>query len=389
LIKKEILKIQMNVNIDFKTYDPLIDLHVIKKIWSYLLLKSNHSFFLSVDWICTWLSALPKEQKIICVVGYVANEPSLAFFIGKGKRIRDRLFNSQSLYLNTTGIEYYDELTIEYNSILVSSCITEEIYPLVWSDTIKFLDTFIKWNELHIQGATEQMHILCDKMINIHKDTLHCEVQRNENSYYVDLKKIRANSMDYSSLLSSNRRAQIKRSIKEYEKNGKIRISKAETVEDAILMLNGLAELHQQEWVKRGHPGSFSNNFFFNFHKQLIENSFENETIQLLRVHNDSCTIGYIYNFVYGKDILFYQCGFNYLNNNRIRPGIVSHYLAIIYNAKMNYNTYDFLAGDSGYKRSLSTDANKMSWLILQKNRKRFVLERMFRKIKNCYKKKG
>jgi CelD/BcsL family acetyltransferase involved in cellulose biosynthesis len=376
------------MKLDFKTYDPLVDIHIIKNIWSVLLFQSNHSFFLSADWIFNWLSVLPKEQKIIFVVGYKDNEPHLAFFIGIRKRIRDKLFLTQSLYLNTTGLEYYDSLTIEYNSILISSCINEEIYPLLWSDTIKFLDSFIKWDELYIPGATEQMHVLCNKMIEIHKDTLHCEVRSNENSYYVDLKKIRANNMDYSSLLRSKRRAQIRRSIKEYEKNGEIRVSEAETIEDALSMLNELAELHQQTWSKRGHPGAFSNNFLFDFHKQLIENSFENGRIQLLKFYNDSYTIGYKYNFIYGKDILSYQSGYNYLNNKKLQPGLVSLYLAIIYNAKMNYNTYDFLAGDSEHKRSLSTDANKMSWLVLQKNRKRFVLERILRKIKNRYKTK-
>jgi CelD/BcsL family acetyltransferase involved in cellulose biosynthesis len=380
------LKIQVNMKIDFKTYDPLIDIHIIKNIWSELLPKSNQSFFLSTDWIFTWLSTLPKEQKIICVVGCMANEPILAFFIGKRKKPIDKLFNSQSLYLNTTGIGYYDELTIEYNSILVSSCINEEIYPRVWSDTIKFLNTFIKWDKLYIPGATEQMHALCNEMIKIHKDPLHCTVRKNVHSYYVDLKKVRANSMDYISLLSSKLRARIRRSIREYEKNGEIRLRRAETIEEAISMLNGLAELHQQEWSKRGYPGSFSNKFFFDFHKQLIENSFENGRIQLLKLYNDSYTIGYIYNFIYGKKILHYQCGFIYVNNHNMRPGIVSHYLAIIYNAKMNYNKYDFLAGDYEYKRSLSTDASQMSWLVLQKNRKIFLLDQMIRKNKKRYK---
>ena len=371
------------MKLDFKTYDPFVDIHVIKNIWSYLLSKSKHSFFLSVDWIFTWLSALPKEQKIICVVGYRADEPVLAFFIGIRKRIRDKLFFCQSLHLNTTGFEYYDQLTIEYNSILISSYINEETYSLVWSDTINFLDTFIKWDELYIPGATEKVHFLCNEMIKIHKDILHCEVRSKVNSYYVDLEKIRANNMDYISLLSSKKRAHIRRSIKEYEKDGEIKISQAETIEDAISMLNGLAELHQKEWNKRGHPGSFSNEFFFNFHKQLIESSFGNERIQLLKFYNDSYTISYMYNFIYGKDILGYQFGYQHFNNKKMQPGLVSLYLASIYNAEMGYDRYDFLAGDSQYKKSLSTDANKMSWLVLQKNRKRFVLERILRKIKN------
>ncbi|QMU61483.1 MAG: GNAT family N-acetyltransferase [Gammaproteobacteria bacterium] len=376
----------MNITIDFKSYDPLTEITTIKNIWSFLLPNCSHSFFLSIDWIFTWLSTLPEQQKITCVVGYMSNKPVLAFFIGERRVVRNKLFHSQGLYLNTTGIDDYDELTIEYNSILISSSINEKMRPIVWSETIKYLDTFTTWDELYIPGATEKMRTLCSEVIKIHKDTLVFLENKNVNSYYVDLKKIRTNSMDYIGLLSSKFRARIRRSIREYEKNGEIRMSQPETIEDAISMLNGLAELHQQEWKKRGHPGSFSNNFFFNFHKQLIENTFEKGNIQLLKFYNDSYTIGYIYNFIYGENILNYQCGFNYSDNHNMRPGIVSHYLAIIYNAKMNYRKYDFLAGDYEYKRSLSTDANKMLWLVLQKNRKRFLMEKILKYIKNTIK---
>lgn len=377
---------QMNLAIDFKTYDPLIDIPAIESIWSHLLPNCNHSFFLSFDWIFTWLSSLPDEEKTTCVVGYMSNEPVLAFFIGKRKIIRNKVFYSRNLYVNSTGSDYYDELTIEYNSILISSSINDDISPIVWSNIIKFLNSYTTWDELYIPGATEQMHTLCSEMIKIHNETLKIVENKNVHSYYVDLKKIRANGMDYISLLSSNKRSQIRRSIKEFEKNGEIKMSQASSIKDAISMLNGLAELHQQEWVKRDEVGSFSNTFFYKFHKQLIENSFEKGSIQLLKFSNDSYTIGYIYNYIYEKNVLFYQCGFNYFKNNKIRPGIVSHYLASLHNAKMNYNKYDFLAGNAQYKKSLSTDANKMLWLMLQKNRKKFFFERILKNIKNSIK---
>lgn len=95
-------------------------------------------------------------------------------------------------------------------------------------------------------------------------------------------------------------------------------------------------------------------------------------------------TIGYLYNFVYEGRVLLYQSGFNYQAGtaNAYRPGVVSHYYAIVYNASQNMLKYDFLAGDDAYKRGLSTGSEKMYWLRLVKSPYRLFLMNFSRFLK-------
>ncbi len=178
--------------------------------------------------------------------------------------MRKRLFFSRSLYLNTTGNEYYDGLAIEYNSILIDSSIKDKMLYPVLSDTICFLNNFTTWDELFIPGATEQTSNILKTLIELNKGKFNLKVERNEKTYYVDLNEIRNNGFDYYSLLSRNRRKKIKRHIKEYEKKGKIKIVEAEDKEAAILMLESLADLNQHTWIYKGKSSSFSNKFFLN-----------------------------------------------------------------------------------------------------------------------------
>jgi CelD/BcsL family acetyltransferase involved in cellulose biosynthesis len=134
--------------------------------------------------------------------------------------------------------------------------------------------------------------------------------------------------------------------------------------------------LHQIEWKKRGEPGAFSNEYFYLFHRELIRTRFDRNEIQLLRIRSGTITIGILYSFVYQGDVLFYQSGFRYSTENVHRPGLVSHYLAVLHNARKGMKTYDFLAGDSAYKSSLSTDSTTMCWLRFVRNRRRLCLEK-------------
>jgi CelD/BcsL family acetyltransferase involved in cellulose biosynthesis len=88
-------------------------------------------------------------------------------------------------------------------------------------------------------------------------------------------------------------------------------------------------------------------------------------------------TIGYLYNLVYDKNVLFYQSGLNYSGSNIYRPGLISHYYAIIHNAQKGMDVYDFLAGDSDYKKSLSTNSCRMYWARLVKGKPRLYLGKL------------
>lgn len=365
--------------VHFEVFDARNDRENISVRWEYMLSQSDHSFFLSSEWIETWLESLPSQVEVLYIEGYLDNEPCLAFFLCKKKKLRFKFVPTRSIFLNCTGSQELDELTIEYNSFLINQSLNVNFSCEVIRQTIIFLSDNWSWDKFVLPATTHQMYKLF-KTIEFRGYSL--SIDKVEPSYFVDLSRVRKNNENYLGLLSSNKRSQIKRSIKEYEKSGAIYLQEASSVNESISMLNNLAKLHQAEWIKKGKPGSFSNDYFCKFHELLLKKTVVNDNVQLLEIRNNADILGYIYNFVYQNNVLFYQSGFQYLDGNHYRPGIVSHYLSIKHNAAKGYASYDFLAGKSRYKTSLSTDQNQLYWLTLKKKNIKFFIKCMLKKIK-------
>ncbi len=363
----------------FQSHNPHTDFELVEKTWLSLQGKCQHSFFTSWGWISTWLKDLPSSTDVRYILGYIHDEPVLAFFIGRGKRMSHRIIPVTTISLNATADRQYDELTIEYNSMLFN-----REHKISMNEILEYLKA-IDWNEFILSGVSYRF-VSSLNVLEHPGNNIHFLVDRTTNTYFVELEKIRETDMDYFKLISSNKRNQIRRSIKQYERDGKITVRESASTDEALQMLDELAALHQQEWTKRGSDGSFSNKFFYQFHKDLIRNRFDLGEIQLLHIFTHARTIGYLYNFVYQGNVLFYQCGFNYMTENVYRPGLVSHYLAIMHNAQKNMKTYDFLAGDSAYKTSLSTNSSPMYWLRYIKNRSLYDLEILATRLKDMLK---
>lgn len=363
----------------FQSYNPFTESEHVKCIWTALLDKCPHSYFTSWGWISTWLNSLPKNLDLQLIVGFQQENPIIAFFIGRSSKKKYKLITTQVISLNSTANRYFDELTIEHNSMLF-----DPAYALNINDVFEYLKS-MSWHEFRMPGASSNF-ISSFNLLNNTNHMYYLMIDRDTNSFFVELPKIRETGMNYLQLLSANKRSQIRRSIKQYELEGQIQINEASTPQEALTMLEQLALLHQQEWTKRGQDGSFSNQHFYQFHKDLIQNRFEQGEIQLLHIYTPQKTIGYLYNFIYSNNVLFYQSGFNYATENTYRPGLVSHYFAVIHNAQKNMTNYDFLAGDSAYKTSLSTNSEPIYWLRFIKSRNRFNFEKRVLKIKQSLK---
>jgi hypothetical protein len=359
-----------NDKIQFKQYNPFENIDFVAGIWLALLNKCDHSYFTSWGWISTWIKSLPLDSNIKLIVGFVKNEPAAAFFIGIKKRNKHGFLPSNEISLNSTSDPYYDQLFIEYNSILIDPSISLNV-----DDLLDYLNS-LGWDEFIFPGASSKFVAEFNLLDYANGPNYYMLVDEAADSSFVELEKIRKAGMDYLKLLSSNKRSQIRRSIKQYEIDGDIQIRESESLDEALLMFDNLISLHQRKWEQEGEPGAFSNKYLLKFHKDLIRTRFDQNEIQLLHIYNKRMTIGYLYNFVHGQDVFFYQGGFNYLAGNTYRPGLVSHYFAIMHNAMKNMSKYDFLAGDSAYKSSLSTNSIRMYWIRLIKGKSRFYMEK-------------
>jgi CelD/BcsL family acetyltransferase involved in cellulose biosynthesis len=77
-----------------------------------------------------------------------------------------------------------------------------------------------------------------------------------------------------------------------------------------------------------------------------------------------------------------YQAGLGYESDNAIKPGLVSHELAIAHALEAGATAYDFLAGDAPYKQSLANDQATLVWLAARKPRLKYRIEEALRAAK-------
>jgi CelD/BcsL family acetyltransferase involved in cellulose biosynthesis len=338
--------------------------------WRELEQRSSCSFFQSWTWVGTWLSCLPSAVELYLLeVVDGSRVVGLAVF-GARTLVRRRFIRSRALLLHETGCSEMDHMTIEYNSILAEAGKEREVVRA----GVQCLGTAqIAWDELIVSGLDAPAFETWSSAV---RDTNWQVVSRQQSSSpFVDLDAVRK-AGDYLALLSSNTRQQIRRSIKAYETAGDLRLSAASTADTALEFLNGLQELHNAHWHDRGKDGAFPSEFTRRFHERLVRDAAVRSEVQMLRVTAGEEVVGYLYNFVRDGHVYFYQSGFRYAEDSKLRPGLVCHYLAVMHNLEARHRLYDFLAGPQRYKQSLGTGSIEMHWLSLQKPRLAFAVER-------------
>ena len=327
--------------------DPWTDRAEVRRIWLALVDVCTPTYFLSWGWIETWLDTLPRWVKLSLVV---LDDEGAAWFVGRRVVLHGGIVPSRALYLNQTGWPELDDLTIEHNAWLARS-------PMTLDDVLANMPG--SWDEV-VMSAMDALPIPAGA------------VSREVSCHVVDLQKVRA-ARDYLALLGSSTRSQIRRAIKLYEDRGPVVVEAVETTPAALAAFDELVGLHAAAWRSRGEPSVFSG-YLYDFHRRLVAKRFAHGEIQLLRVRAGTTTIGSLYNFVYGGVVSYYQSGFAYEVDNKLKPGLVCHALAIAHNATAGHAIYDFLGSDARYKRSLATDAQRLTWLTIRKPRRRFAV---------------
>lgn len=356
------------------TFDPISRPNDLEGVWLDLERRSDCSFFQSWGWIRCWLLHLPEGLiPSVLTVSAGSEVVGLGILVAR-RRIRHAFVNSRSLYLNETGDPLIDSIGLEYNGFLIDRRVVEPVGRgcLEW-----LVEKKHGWDELNFGGLNAANTRSYAKIAG--ELGLAVLVRRKGRCDYVDLEVLQQDAGGYLARLSRNTRHQIRRALRLYEDDGRPSIEAARTVGEALCVLEELKELHQGYWTQRGHPGAFARGIFVRFHRNLIAKRFDAGETQLLRVSAGKKLIGYLYNFVKDGRVYAYQSGFNYDPDPRLKPGLVSHYLAIEHNLARGARVYDFMAGESQHKRSLSTHAGELTWLVLQRRLARFRLENALR----------
>lgn len=329
----------------------------VRTIWQALYRVESDGFFLSWTWIEAWLVTLPTEADVKLVKGVRDEQLQLAMLWGINRRKQNFYF--RSAHLCALGDMHLDDIVIENNGFVRAKGLELDAH---------LIDQIMARLKVHVAALT---HLKPDfngeltRLRNIGKHQLrYSEVK----SYCVDLEKVSRESPDYLSGLSAGKRRQIRRSTTLYEQRGKLTMRKAGNLEEARDFYGILIDLHQRAWKQRGKPGAFANQYLDTFHRHILEHSFDPETIHLYVFYVGGEALGAIYGFVACGVFRFYQSGFQYEQDNRFKPGLVCHAMLIERLRREGFSAYDFLAGASGYKKSLGNDYYTTATLEITRN---------------------
>jgi CelD/BcsL family acetyltransferase involved in cellulose biosynthesis len=339
----------------------LPELAVLQSWWRELEARAKPSFFNSWTWIGTWLEVLPSSLEVALLK---ARQGDLIIGLGVVVRGRSHLLKGIPVdcwRLHATGLSELDDLTIEYNGFLLD----ERHAGVAAPDMIRYLIEHSSAPHIEIPHTHESHEAYIDDL-----GPAYLTRRQLHYSRAVELAAVRDAKGQFLPLLSANTRSQIRRSQKEYSKFGELTIHQAESLTEARSYLAALKVLHEHSWQERGQASGFSSHEVAQvFHDKLLAAAFPRGEVQLLRIAAGPRVLGYLYNFCHDGRVAFYQSGFQYhLLDKHDRPGIISHVMAIEYNAARGEQRYDFMAGNHRYKASLATHTEPQTSYVIQRN---------------------
>lgn len=319
---------------------------------------ANKSFFISPEWFSNWLKMHPDLSSAFLIAGRSEGRLELLGVLSKKSATRQCFFTKREAYLNECGDPEVDEICIEHNDFLLGNAAPENARMLA----LKAILALTPANAIVFKRSSEALKTCAQNLSSASVYSYRYRELNRLPTYEIDLRLLR-NGKEQSH--SSSLKARIRRSVAAYEMRGNLRVVLAESKDEKDKAFEKLIKLHSDGWGRRNVRGAFANPKFLSFHRSLIAGAAQHTHLVECRAGDQ--TIGVLYNFVDGRRILNYQSGFLYEDDNKIRPGYVTHVLAANLYAEDNFDSYSLLAGDARYKKELGVESEPLFSFVLER----------------------
>jgi CelD/BcsL family acetyltransferase involved in cellulose biosynthesis len=338
------------------TVSDSIELPDLAASWTELETRGDAGFFLSWRWIGSWLSATGARPLLVRAAD---GNTILGLGVLISSRRRRFFLSVNQLRLHETGLAEQDAVMIEHNNFLVARSAPAGLV----ADMLKALQAADpSWDEIVLGGVS------AGTIASAQAAGLTVVTDRTSPDFGVTLPDP-AFSGSWEETLSSNQRAQLRQSRAFAERMGPLVLKCADSPSQALEFFEKMIVLHTAYWQGRGKPGAFATPFSRAFHREIIASQTGPGAAELLELSAGEQVLGYLYNFQYGERVYSYQSGFSYSDDNRHRPGLLAHALAIERARQRGMRVYDFLAGEAPYKARLGQPLGQMVWCRGQRNR--------------------
>ena len=354
----------------------LVSIEAIEQIapleneWIDLFSRSENAPFLNWHWISSYFGNLDNQNCHFLAARKGSKLVGAAILVTVKKGFK------RYVYLNRFGNDKLDQPWIEYNDFLIQSEDEKAIRVALLTYCVEKLS----WQEF-IVGASVKSALAPYSLFALNHNTIWYS-----HTYQTWLKKF-ANGKQYLTSLSRNTRYQINRSIREYEKYGAIKFNIAASSQEALDWFEEAAPHHIARWQDTDVGSGYTNPEFVSFHRRLIKQAFTQNEIDLIKVTAGEKIISYLYNFKANDTVYFYLSANVYDQSlAHTKPGLVSHYLTISHYIAEGKTCYDFMGGESQYKRSLSNQCSPILINSYKRECLKTKLEHRLRFLKHQFK---
>jgi CelD/BcsL family acetyltransferase involved in cellulose biosynthesis len=315
-------------------------------LWRRLEEGSDVPFFVSWTWIGTWLACVPGHIRPLLLTATRGGETIGAAILVPRRERRRGILNVRQLHFNTTGDPALDCIWIEHNGFVGSADAQQDLWP-----------AFLRWFARQRDYDELLVPRVGEAIAGLPADVRLLHAMASSPAFRSVLPP--GGTEDILASFSANTRQQLRRSLRACEAMGALRCEVADSVETALAWFDAMKALHVASWEERGKPHAFRYPFVEIFHRALIARGVLDGSIRMLRISAGVASLAYLYNFRRGETVCAYQSGFDY-GREELRPGYVSHLLAMAMSVAEGATRYDFLAGDNQLKQSLGSNRYAM-----------------------------
>ena len=331
------------MNLDVRV-QPLGDEAGFAREWARLYERAvNGTPFQSSAWIETWLSAAAPRCRLLTVRATANGEAVALGVLGVPPRGPARLAES--------GDPALDDIYVEYNDILLSEGAPRDARRLVVAALLDHVGS----KGLVLRNVPPPLR---QAALAAGRDAGWVVRVVMENPCF-------GRDLTEPDPASRNTRQQVARAKRLYEARGPLSLEVARTPQDRAAALPALIGLHEAVWQARGRDGAFANAALRGFHEALIARDDQGTEIVTLRAGD--APVGMLYNLVSAEGAYNYQSGFAFEADNKLKPGLLTHSLAMAHYAERGLGFYDMMAGDARYKASLGVPTRRLSTLELER----------------------
>ena len=329
---------------------------------------SNRRLMCSSIWTETWLNhfgALVPHRFVIALRNGIGCGIALLTY---GVDQHDGPFAMNTWHLGTAGEPDADSVCVEYNSLLVRQEDRTELFQQI----LAWINSQLAGDQTHLDGFA------FDDIAPLLADNPKAVVLRRP-SHYFDLRAARETNVEPLTLLGKRTRAHLRRSMRQL---GQPSGEWAATAERAEEMLQRMIERHQARWNAVGQPGCYASRRFREFHLDLLHRLVPIGAMGMFRVSSPTGILGCAQVLIDDNRALLYQSGWTPQPGDA-SPGLIVDYLCLAECQRRGFDQFDFMAGESNYKRHLSTHAAELAWVTLRQPRLKFAVLDKLRQIKH------